>query len=38
VIANARGNVNRVALGRDKEKVKHFYLYTDQNQANPGQL
>jgi hypothetical protein len=38
VIANARGNVNRVALGPDKEKVTKFYLYTDDNQSAPREL
>lgn len=38
VIANARGRVNRVAVGPDAEKVKGFYLYTDEELPAPTTL
>lgn len=38
VIANAKGKVNRVALGPHAEKVKGFYLYTDEELPAPTTL
>jgi hypothetical protein len=38
VIANARSTVNRVAIGPDAEKVKGFYLYTDEELPSPATL
>ncbi len=38
VIANARGRVNRVAVGPDAEKVKGLYLYTDEDLPSPTRL
>lgn len=38
VIANARGAVNRVAIGPEAEKVKGFYLYTDEELPSPAMM
>jgi hypothetical protein len=38
VVANARGNVNKVAFGKDKKILPYFYLYTDKNLPAPRAL
>lgn len=35
VVANQRGKVNRVAFGPAAERVKKFYLYTDDEMPAP---
>ncbi|MGY1777769.1 hypothetical protein ACI8AV_18080 [Geodermatophilus sp. SYSU D00804] len=38
VIANARGTVNRVAIGPGAEKIKGLYLYTAEELPAPATL
>jgi hypothetical protein len=38
VVANNRGNFNKVAFGRDKRVLPGVYLYLDQKVAREGRL